>query len=88
MGHPHAWHQVNRSSLILWDSLESPASIPQVSITAPADRFKIADTALPFTLAATATDLEDGNLTGSIVYRSSIDGLFVNTNTLHQVLNQ
>lgn len=65
-----------------WGSTESPASIPQVSISSPAEKFKIAQTSLPFTISASATDLEDGSLTSNIVYSSNIDGPFVSTSSL------
>jgi murein tripeptide amidase MpaA len=47
--------------------------LPSTTITSPADGTSVR-AGTPVALAATATDAEDGNLTGSIVWTSSISG--------------
>ena len=56
--------------------------VPVVTIIAPADNavFNEDDGALSF--AGTATDLEDGDLSGSIQWASDLDGAFVSPSTL------
>lgn len=56
-------------------ALAGPAEQPTVSITYPANNAVIAVDEGPITLVATATDAQDGDLSGAITWTSNLDGV-------------
>jgi len=49
---------------------------PEVDITVPADNATFSENDGPISFSATATDLEDGDISGDIQWSSSLDGAF------------
>ncbi|MCP4666585.1 MAG: DUF5011 domain-containing protein, partial [Deltaproteobacteria bacterium] len=75
------------------DGLEGTAAIsltvtehvnvaPAVAISAPADNASVSEDDAPFTLTATASDPEDGDVTADIQWTSSLDGSITSPATL------
>ena len=60
-------------SAVFVNILPTANQLPSVTITSPSNGTTV-NAGTPITLTATATDTEDGNLTSSIVWTSSIDG--------------
>jgi sugar lactone lactonase YvrE len=60
----------------------APAIPPVITITAPADGFRANYEDGPIAFDFTATDAEDGDLTSSVVWESSIDGIVQSPATL------
>ena len=61
---------------------------PQVSISQPQDGATLYWSAAPFILTAVATDAEDGDLTGTLVWTSDLDGDLVSPSPLSVGVHQ
>jgi subtilisin family serine protease len=60
---------------LVTESIVGTSHRPTLVINSPASNAKLAFDRRPFLLSATATDVQDGNLSGSVTWRSSKDGL-------------
>jgi subtilisin family serine protease len=67
---------------LVTESIVGSSHRPTLVINSPVNNAKLAFDKRPFLLGATATDVQDGNLNGSITWRSSKDGLISSTANL------
>lgn len=67
---------------LVTESIVGSSQRPTIVINSPANNAKLAFDQRPFLLSATATDIPDGNLSGSVIWRSSKDGLVSSTANL------